>query len=514
MINHRMKVVKVTSMRWRVLISAVFFSLVLSGSVLADEKKFMVTPIQITSQEDLAFLEKGIARMLEARLNIPGHALVAKPSEQPDYIVKGAVLIFGDQVNTEINLLNAASGEVEIGFNEVGTQKGDVLKHIDLFAENIRTQVLGIAPASGLELPVQQGGVPVYQGPRNPEMWRGPTLKKEIRSIAVADIDNDKKNETLILFENELEIYRQTRDGFAPVFQGTLDNLNVNHLFVDVMDLNNDGQKEIFITGIHETQMIPASFIYRYDASGLTMTAGFLKYFFRVVETKEGPILLGQQTRGNNERMLNSTVYRMIMDHGGSGVMPSDVSYPFADNVFGMAFGDFLNTGEECIAVLGLNGVISIYSLEGTLLYTGSEELGGSSVAIYYKGIRYNKDDGMNLDKLFLQQRIFAADLYQEGKIGIVVVKNQDDAMGLFDQTRIYRKGYIESLQWNEIGLVSQGRTQTISGYISDYTVADMDNNGKKEIVFSVVEPTKLLEEKKSRILSQSFIVKGVKQTF
>ena len=120
----------------------------------------------------------------------------------------------------------------------------------------------------------------------------------------------------------------------------------------------------------------------------------------------------------------------------------------------------------------------------------------------------------MNTDKLYLQQRIFAADLYQEGKISIIVVKNTDEAMGLLERTRIYRKGHIESLQWNEIGLASQGRTQTISGYISDYTVADMDNDGKKELVFSVVDPTKLLEEKNSRILSQSFIVKGVKQTF
>ncbi|WP_208599546.1 FG-GAP repeat domain-containing protein [Desulfospira joergensenii] len=506
---------KATWLRFNVLILAVLFSFLLSASAWAEVKKFMVTPIRITSQEDLGFLEKGILRMLEARLNIPDHASVVKSSEPADYIVEGSVLIFGDQVNTEIKLINAASKELEIGFNEVGTQKGDVLKHIDLFTENVRTQVLGIAPASGLKSPVQQGGYQqVYQGPRNPEMWRGPALKKEIQSIAVVDIDDDKENETLILSDNELEIYRRTREGFAPLWQGSLDNLDVKHLFVDVMDLDNDGQKEIFITGVHEKNLIPASFIYHYDASGLTKIAGYLKYFLRVVDTKDGPVLLGQKTQGKDERMLNTTVYRMIMDQTGSGLMTSDISYPFAENVFGMAFGDFMNTGEESTAVLGRDGVISIYSSEGAQVYRGSEEYGGTRAAIDYKGIRYTKDDGMVMDKLYLQQRIFAADLYQEGKTSIVVVKNVDEAMGLLDRTRVYRKGHIESLQWNEIGLISQGRTQTISGYISDYTIADMDNDGKKEIVFSVVDPTKLLEDKRSRILSQSFIVKGVKQTF
>ncbi|GAG74886.1 unnamed protein product, partial [marine sediment metagenome] len=47
-------------------------------------------------------------------------------------------------------------------------------------------------------------------------------------------------------------------------------------------------------------------------------------------------------------------------------------------------------------------------------------------------------------------------------------------------------------------------KTREISGHISDYTIADIDNDGRDELVFSVVSKTgSVLGEAKSYLVSQ-----------
>ena len=62
--------------------------------------------------------------------------------------------------------------------------------------------------------------------------------------------------------------------------------------------------------------------------------------------------------------------------------------------------------------------------------------------------------------------------------------------------------------------MTPEGRTQRVSGYVPDFTIADMDNDGKKEIVFALVNSDDMFKKKVSRVISQSFIVKGLAQPF
>ena len=239
-----------------------------------------------------------------------------------------------------------------------------------------------------------------------------------------------------------------------------------------------------------------------------------MEWLLRAVDTKNyGRILLGQKTHGDDSRRLKTGITRLKMDKSGR-LSPAELSFPFADNIFGLAFGDFMNNGKETIAVLDLEGHFSIYSSDGRELFTSAETYGGSESYIEYKGMRYNRDDGYQMSRIYLQQRLFAADFYQDGETTLVTVKNDDAAKGLLSRLRVYDKGHIESLLWNEMGMAPRGRTQTVSGYICDYTIADIDNNGKKEVVFAIVSSKGTLKKKTSRIVSQSFIVKGMMQPF
>jgi hypothetical protein len=107
------------------------------------------------------------------------------------------------------------------------------------------------------------------------------------------------------------------------------------------------------------------------------------------------------------------------------------------------------------------------------------------------------------MDRVYLAQRIHIADLDRDGKNELIVVKNQDVARRLLSRLRIFKSGHIECLTWNTLGLNLKWKTREISRYISDYAIADLNNDGQDELVFSVVAKTDtLLGDAKSFIVS------------
>jgi hypothetical protein len=105
----------------------------------------------------------------------------------------------------------------------------------------------------------------------------------------------------------------------------------------------------------------------------------------------------------------------------------------------------------------------------------------------------------------YLQQRIFVADLDQDKKNEVIVVKNQDVSRGLFHRYRKYTSGHFEALVWDTVGLRRQWKTRKFTGYISDYDISDLDNDGTDELVFAVMAKSDSpLADPKSYIVSWS----------
>jgi TolB-like protein len=522
---------KIVYLKRGILFSAVFLVLLMgmffTTGAADKEKTILVIPFQINSAEPLDFLKKGIDQMLATRLAEPGRSRVVFASDaqharefDADYIVEGTILIFGDQVSTDVKLIEAGSGTVALSVNQTGSQKGDVIKHIDQFTQNVRDHLWGAGaaavpvvpnvPAPPISTTVKDAAPPtVNQAPptaaspaATQQIWRGPFMDISIDSLQVADIDNDGKNEILVLADNVVKIYRREGDRLVPIAETKIDAINITCLFVDAIDLDKDGPKEVCITAVNEQHTRAASLVYRVENMQLVRLLGPVNYLLRVVDTADGPILLGQKTRGEDSQVLKTPVVELRLEQGGQRLVAEGKNFAFADNVFGIAFGDFMHNGTETIAVLGLSGIISLYSPAGEALYKGSDEYGGSTAYVAYKGMRYTKEDGYKLDRIFLQQRLFAADLDRDGKTELIAVKNSDSAKKLLSYTRVYRKSRIDELLWNELGFVVQEQGQSLSGYISDYCIGDTNVDGKQELVFTVVSSAKLFKKKRSQIFS------------
>ncbi len=92
----------------------------------------------------------------------------------------------------------------------------------------------------------------------------------------------------------------------------------------------------------------------------------------------------------------------------------------------------------------------------------------------------------------------------KDKKNEIIVVKNTETADRSLFRSKVYKNGHIECLDLDDSGFTVKWKTQEISGQISDYTIADLNNDGRNELVFSVIaKKASLLGRAKSFIVSQ-----------
>jgi hypothetical protein len=117
--------------------------------------------------------------------------------------------------------------------------------------------------------------------------------------------------------------------------------------------------------------------------------------------------------------------------------------------------------------------------------------MGGSGIFLEYYEEGVTKQGGSlagvpEMEHYYIPQRLHVVDIEGDGKNEVVVVNNRATLGKSLDRVRSYKSGHIECLFWDALGLYPKWKTREVSGYISDYTVADFDNDGKLELVFAV----------------------------
>jgi hypothetical protein len=89
----------------------------------------------------------------------------------------------------------------------------------------------------------------------------------------------------------------------------------------------------------------------------------------------------------------------------------------------------------------------------------------------------------------YINGRILVRDLMGDGVPQIIVNKNEFSSK-LFERVRSFEKGEIYDLVWEDGALETNWKTREIDGYIADYQVKDVDNDGNDELVIAAITPT------------------------
>ena len=116
--------------------------------------------------------------------------------------------------------------------------------------------------------------------------------------------------------------------------------------------------------------------------------------------------------------------------------------------------------------------------------------------------------DPHNTAHHYLSQPILIKDFNNNGKNEIIVSQNEEKLYNVFEKLKIFDHGKITILSWQRDGFKKLWESKSYSGYISDYIIEDLDNDGIKELVFAVVPKAKGFISKKERsyIISRNLI--------
>lgn len=126
------------------------------------------------------------------------------------------------------------------------------------------------------------------------------------------------------------------------------------------------------------------------------------------------------------------------------------------------------------------------------LLWKSDDHYGGSNNAflrITYAGQPMSDwaiDD--NPDKVsYVKLRVLTYDMNKNGKNDVIIVKNLSAVGRIMRNLTLYTSSEIYDFEWDGIGLSENWKTKKIQGYVADYQIKDIDNDGEDEVVLSLV---------------------------
>jgi hypothetical protein len=258
-----------------------------------------------------------------------------------------------------------------------------------------------------------------------------------------------------------------------------------NFLTLDVADVNRNGVAEIIVTSVVDDNL--RSFILEYEDGKYKKIAENENWYFRVLNhPKEGPLLIGQ--RMSSEGLPSGPIYRFVWKKK-SFERGNKLDFPRDTKIFGLAVGDIRKQETLDTVMLEDSERLTILSTDRKSSWTSGARYGGTN---NFYDTRKKKDPvyrgGEAPDwRVYITGRILIKDLDGDGLKEIIVNKNERSTR-FVERMRSYETGEVYSLVWQEDSLDTYWKTRQINGYITDFQIKDVDNDGDEELVVAVID--------------------------
>ena len=485
--------------------------------------KVAILPFQIHSQENLDYLREGIYDMLSSRIAAEGKIIVVERTaverafyeERPmrldetvakkigmrvgaDYIVLGSLTKIGDYISLDARLISITEDKPPLGAFTQHKGIEEMMLKIGEFAQDIGYKITGRRAAAGRPADPRH---PYLVQPRR-ELGRidpeGLGFKKsqsfpfEIKGLDIGDVDGDKKNELVVMDKHNLYIFKYDGEKMS-LFQKVEQGSEHNFLTLDVADVNQNGIAEIIVTSVVGDDL--RSFILEYEEGKFKKITEKAGWYFRVLDhPKEGPILMGQ--RMGSDGLFSGPIYRFAWKKNSFERGPK-MDFPKETKIFGLTVADLRSQGAFDNVILENSDRLSIVSADGKFSWRSRVLYGGTNNFYETKKKRdpaWGKEVGPDW-RVYIPGRIIAKDLDGDGLKEVIINKNHRSSR-LSDRVRSFEMGEIYSLVWQEGYLDTHWKTREINGYISDFQVKDVDNDGDEELVVAVVDLGSITDRK------------------
>ena len=190
---------------------------------------------------------------------------------------------------------------------------------------------------------------------------------------------------------------------------------------------------------------------------------------------------------------IGLSIYGLNIDNLGTGGA--------GEKILALDESDYLYIVDKTNKSLASLSSIGFTSEE--LIWRSEDVYGGSNN--YIANIDKNNPDEPRAKSAYVNLRILTADTNNNGKKEIIIVKNISPVGRLFKDYRLFTASEIYNLEWDGLGMVENWRTKKINGYVADYSLKDVDNDGQPEIVLALVQSVGVALRDRSVIVIYEF---------
>ncbi|MBI5598810.1 MAG: VCBS repeat-containing protein [Deltaproteobacteria bacterium] len=508
--------------------------------------KVAVIPWRVHAEGNPEYIEKAVTDMLTSRVGSAdgieiirkdivsdavkeygGAEFTEKAAEDvgrklgADYVLFGSFSLVGGNLSMDAKLLNLKSGVLKSLYS-TGRGMDSAVDMTGELASDAVSLITGVPAAprraggsytGKFSTPQPSAGV-AREGAEAELAEEGFIIKKKkgergfigkkrigegsYKMMEAADLDGDGKAEIAFLGEKEIVIAKVEGEGLKKVKVITAGDL-VQNVSISAYDGDGDGRPELYVSRIGES--FPDGCVLKYKDGTYALTSCGIQFFMRAVEVQgKGKILLGQGFRregGFNKAVKVLKVEGAVVKDAGDFTLPPNVG------IYDLALLDITGDGENDVVALDARGFMKIYTKrengQWAEEWKSAESYGGDLNTIELAGGKESSARGF----VSVNGRFLYADVNGDGALDVIIKKNV--AGGIFgemsERVMSFKNGSVRGLDWDGAVLAESWRTKDITGYIADFFIGDMDNNGEKDITILVVEQGGLFSGKETSAL-------------
>lgn len=462
--------------------------------------------------------------------NIGGKEAVKLGRElKADFLLYGSLSVLGDSISLDAKILNISTGEITT-FYSTGIGLASITKMTRTIANDasarIRSQGASIKPDLSytgkfrtkeseadnvikVKAEISPGAIldekaATVIGDENAEQvvvitrkTGGKTLKRRSSNIdgffvsmTRADLDGDGVDEIFMASKDKLLVASFGIEGLKIIKEFNFP-IEVQNLFLSSGDTDKDGKDEVYLASLVRGE--PKSQSVKYHKGSYIISSTGLNYLLRAIEVEgEGTVLLAQKFKSKSgffRKIIKIKKDGENYSKNGKLNLPKSVARSGISN---FQFIDIDKDGTNEIITLGKRGNLMIYKAGESGRFKEfwrSPDTYGGSLNELEKAEPIGDESSLTDETFYMASEIKYGDFDSDGVNEIMVINNLAGGMGKFAKKVLYYKsGTIQRLYWNVAIFEQEWKTRDISGYIADFIISDLDNDGTREVTMLVVD--------------------------